>query len=493
MVNLCSIALPQQLTDTSPLCDRHSIKLAKIGYQLAINPFIHSMRLTKHWRYHFDTLFYSSSIDDYILKSALFESIDLNTQSNTSLTLTLKHPIFFHDGQRLKTQDIIASVDYFFQQRSEFSNLKQQLSLIAVSEDQIRLESTMPLSKTNLATLTMIPITTSTCIKQPNCLHTMPPGTGSFRLITHKTNHWTVFERSPLTQKNHKLALPFHRMEIFYYRTNKHALEDFKNRSIDFFPLRYQEHWINAQQHQAKLGYHTIENAPPSSMIAGFFMNTHHPWLAKESNRSTLIHLFHSFEWEKRLLGEEKTLASNYFSYSDHVAAQQTQAFKTKPIEKKYLTSLKSLPPLKIIVPNRHIEKIARLFSAQLEDQGIAVKIQRIMASEYPSIFNRGNYDLIFLYQPSCQQKPEVCLSRSSPIDQLMSQSLQNSAYKHSLQPENESTSDSLMSMINKQIHHGYLFIPLWQDITSKTLFWPEKFRHLSPQQWIDFRSTLIT
>lgn len=393
-----------------------TIRLAATGTFHHHNPFLTHGRMSSGALLAYDTLLVASADDISTYYGLIAKTISL---SKRSISVTL-NDAFFHDGTPLLASDVVQSIQQLIDHGPYKWQLLQQYQLKIYAQDSKTLvfDADKPIPFALLITLGQAPI--GKCFDASTCAR--PIGSGPYALNQSQPSRWVEWGfNNSYWAKNHPVNLGRYHFNTIRYQYYLHPFSAFNSFKLQEYDLRrelYFEQWHDLTQYATlhpSLSLTQIPNRKPVGM-QGWIFNMHKaPWQDIRLRRALSL-LFPFSALNNNLFRGEYLRLQSYFtntpwsstfiqphSKSERATIEQLlqESGWVMRRNQRIHSESEQVLHVRIVVPDRQLEKIANIYAKSCQDMGIAVTIRRIDSTHYLSSLARYDFDLAYWQFPA--------------------------------------------------------------------------------------------
>ncbi len=361
----------------------------------------------------FDSLLVASADKPFSYYGLLAETIEFD-HKNIIINLA---DASFHDGSPVHASDIANSLSYLvnhgpyiWQQLAQY-----KLSFTALHPKKLHIKSDIYMPFAVLVSIGQAPI--GKCFDQNVCA--IPIGSGPYKLgktipnqsvIWHyNTSYWA--DKNPVLQGRYN----FDTLEFHHYMHAYSAFNGFKQHEYDIRRELYYENWaqlLRLSDKKTDLAILEMPNLRPYAMQGWVFNLRKNTWQDPKM-RKALSLLFPFVEINKNLFENKYERLQSYFTNSFGFMANTSSPLLVSDKkamvqqlldEAGYILSNQQrihkktgqILSVRIVVPNRELEKIANIYANYCKKMGIKVTIIRVDTASYLSTLNAYTFDLAY-------------------------------------------------------------------------------------------------
>lgn len=394
------------------------ITLAHIGSYHHHNPFKQLGKASKESLYQFDSLLMPAPDQNAVYYGLLAQDITLH-QDRKSMVITLQPHAQFADGSPVTAEDVKASIEKIMQHGPwHYHTLQQYQAQISVKGPHT-LTITLP-KPCNIDTLIAfghVPIG-----KKSTLSSSLPIGSGPYQLTNTSISATSSFTKNPTYWAQNLPQLQglynFATLKTVYYRNQHAAFEGFKRHEYDYKVEYYLENWHSLTSWQTHTpALHTLEIPQEKPIhMQGLVFNQQRDLWQDQTVRQALLDCFDFTTINTYIFQSQYQRIPSYFTNTPY---QSTNKTPPSPANQQALKKLDQLlnqkgwvidqhlrvhqhthEPLviKLLLPNKHNEKIASIFAKNLAQLGIQTHILTHEGSQYIHSFREGHYDLAYTH-----------------------------------------------------------------------------------------------
>ena len=476
------------------------ITLAHVGSFHHHNPFRQLGKASKESIYQFDTLLTPAPNHSALYHGLLAKDISLKNDRKT-IAITLHPHARFADNSQVTAADVKASIETIIHDGPWHYHTLQQYhpTIQVVSPRSLTISLPTPRNLDTIIAFGHIPIA-----KKSTLQDSIPTGSGPYQLSKHTVGASSVLHKNPRywakNLPNMQGLFNFDNLKTLYYRNHHAAFEGFKRHEYDFRIEYYLENWQNLKTFQAKTPALSRQEVPQQKPIhmKGLVFNQQRDLWQDQSVRQALRDCFDFNTINGHLFQSQYQRIASYFTntpYQSQISGPQTinnqQALQQLDqilsqrgwiIKNHQRVHQQSGQPLilRLLLPNKHNEKIASIFAKSLKTVGIATEILTHEGSQYIHSFRQGNYDLAYTH---LEHNPLSVNSLKNVWTQTAnSYNLASLAHIHDLHVlatleklsppiSNKEKIETLQQLAQHLIPQAYI-IPFWYQDREKVAYW---------------------
>ena len=382
-----------------------------------------------------------------------------------------------------------------------------QLKIYALDTKTVVFDADKPIPFALLITLGQAPI--GKCFDASICAQ--PIGSGPYSLNKSQSSRWVEWGfNDSYWAKNHPVNQGRYHFNTIRYKYYLHPFSAFNSFKLHEYDLRrelYFEQWHDLEQYATlhpTLSLTQIPNRKPIGMQGWIFNMRKLPWQDIRLRRA-LSMLFPFSAINNNLFQGEYVRLQSYFtntpwsrefvqpcSKSERATIEQLlqESGWVMHRNQRIHSDSKQVLHIRIVVPDRQLEKIANIYAKSCQEMGIAVTIRRIDSAHYLSSLTRYDFDLAYWQFPAS-------LSNVHTLESVFLASKYRYSYSHLVGLEDDKLPPMIHGIaqskpaelvdayqqLDTYLAKQYYTIGFWYPPQERVAYWGKLCRSQTPSQ----------